>query len=93
MVSFDEARELAASHVAELEQVAGCELVVLQEATKNVEQGWVFFYDSKLHQETDEFQYALAGNAPIFIDRDGKLRNLPTYLSWQEGLKLVLAEN
>ncbi|WP_316178481.1 YrhB domain-containing protein [Bradyrhizobium sp. SZCCHNRI1009] len=92
MISFDEARKLASSRIAELENVAECELVVLEEKTKDVERGWLFFYDSKLHQETGEFRYALAGNGPIFIDRNGTLRHLPTYTSWQEGLKPVLAE-
>lgn len=32
--------------------------------------GWVFFYDSRRHQESGNFLDALAGNAPIFIDRD-----------------------
>ena len=91
MISLDDARRLVANQIAELEKVAECELVVLEENTKDVERGWLFFYDSKLHQETGGFRYALAGNGPIFIDRDGNLRHLPTYTSWQEGLKLVLA--
>jgi hypothetical protein len=32
--------------------------------------GWVFFYDSQQHQETGNLYDALAGNAPIFIDRE-----------------------
>ena len=36
--------------------------------------GWVFFYDSIAHQESGEFRDALAGNAPILVDRtDGSV--------------------
>ena len=36
--------------------------------------GWVFFYNSKRYLETGEFSAALAGNAPIIVDRhDGRL--------------------
>jgi hypothetical protein len=32
--------------------------------------GWVFFYDSRRHQETGNLYDALGGNAPILIDRE-----------------------
>lgn len=36
--------------------------------------GWVYFYDGSRHVETGEFRYALAGNAPLIVDRsDGQL--------------------
>ena len=31
--------------------------------------GWVFFYDSKEFLETDDFSKAIAGNAPVLIDK------------------------
>lgn len=31
--------------------------------------GWVFFYDSKEFLETGDFSKAVAGNAPILIDK------------------------
>ncbi len=36
--------------------------------------GWVYFYNSKEYAETGDFLCALAGNAPLIVDRDeGKL--------------------
>jgi hypothetical protein len=36
--------------------------------------GWVYFYDSAIHDETRSENHALAGNAPILVDRfDGSL--------------------
>jgi hypothetical protein len=32
--------------------------------------GWVFFYDSRQHQESGSLLHALAGNAAILVDRD-----------------------
>lgn len=34
------------------------------------DEGWVFFYDSVRHQQTGSILDALAGNAPILVDRD-----------------------
>lgn len=31
--------------------------------------GWIFFYDSKEFLETGDFSKAVAGNAPVIIDR------------------------
>jgi len=36
--------------------------------------GWVYFYDGSLHVETGNVRDAIAGNAPLIVDRtDGKL--------------------
>jgi len=31
--------------------------------------GWVFFYDTKEYLETNDVTHALAGNAPLIVDR------------------------
>jgi hypothetical protein len=50
------------------------EMVVLDDCTIEKEFGWIFFWDSKLHQQTEEFKHALAGNAPIIVNKtDGSL--------------------
>ena len=36
--------------------------------------GWVYFYDGSRHVETGDVRDAVAGNAPLIVDRkDGKL--------------------
>lgn len=36
--------------------------------------GWVFYWDSRRHQESGHFSDALAGNAPVLVDRtDGSV--------------------
>jgi len=55
------------------------ELAILDEHTIETEFGWIFFWNSKRYQETDEFQYALAGNAPLIVDRrDGAVHETST---------------
>jgi immunity protein 35 of polymorphic toxin system len=45
------------------------DLCLLEEQTLETEFGWVFFYTSKLFHETGDFKYAVAGNAPMIVDR------------------------
>lgn len=42
---------------------------IVPAATITKPYGWVFFYQSKAFLETNEYQHALAGNAPILVNR------------------------
>jgi hypothetical protein len=84
MLTHSEARTLVERRIASvgLDLPAGDLLVLAEEATIERLWGWVFFYTSKLWNETHDFQYAIAGNAPILIERaTGKLHDLGTALS------------
>jgi len=52
-------------------------LVIIETETIERSWGWVFFYTSRLWREAGEVQYALAGNAPLIVERQSK-RVLPT---------------
>lgn len=70
----NEARTLAARHVREGE--ARPEVfspVILDEATEEGPWGWVFFYNTADYARTHDSIFALAGNAPIVVTRDGRL--------------------
>ena len=74
-----EARNLAEQLLSTLQVVPPTELAILDEHTIETDFGWVFFWNSKKYLETDEFQYALAGNAPLIIDRrDGSIHKTST---------------
>ncbi len=45
-------------------------LVVYEESTIERPWGWVFFYGSRLWQETGDLKYAIAGNAPLIYERE-----------------------
>lgn len=55
------------------------ELILLDEQTLEKPWGWVFFYTSKKWHETRDVRYAIAGNAPILVERrTSKLINTGT---------------
>jgi hypothetical protein len=68
MVSREQALAIAESHIS---QLAGSEgsLAVLQTETAEHSFGWVFFYQSRRYLETHNPDDALAGNAPLIVDR------------------------
>ena len=50
------------------------EIIILDDATIEKSWGWVFFQTSKKWHETNDIKYAIAGNAPIIVEKDtGKL--------------------
>jgi hypothetical protein len=46
------------------------EIVLVHSATIERPWGWVFFYTSRKWSETQDIQYALAGNAAIIVERN-----------------------
>ena len=66
MLSKLEARTLIEQ---ELQSIAECEVVILDEATQDHDWGWVFFYQSREYVETGEPTSMLAGNAPYIINK------------------------
>ena len=66
MVDFDEARARVASH---LQSQYGPAVVLVDEATRDEDVGWVFFYESADYLRTGDIAGALAGNAPIVVDK------------------------
>ncbi|MDA9549707.1 hypothetical protein ACM43_35675 [Bradyrhizobium sp. CCBAU 45321] len=52
-----------------------------------IDEGWVFFYNTREFVETGKPSARLAGNGPIFVDRDGRIHQLPTSMPWEESLE------
>jgi immunity protein 35 of polymorphic toxin system len=69
MIRKDEARAIAMAEILKGWNIAGDEPVILDEYTVERDFGWVFFYDSRKHHETQLFEFVLAGNAPIIVNR------------------------
>jgi hypothetical protein len=83
-----DARKLALSYVKDQEQGSGLELVLLDDFTLEQNFGWVFFYDSKRHNETASIRDAVAGNAPIVVTRvDGRVHVTGTALPLEHYLE------
>lgn len=70
MMTLEEARQRVGSHLGQPDCLPpGDEWVVIDKATVEKPWGWVFFYTSKRWQDTGEIQYAVAGNAPLIVER------------------------
>lgn len=83
----DEARQIASSYAKGIER-DDCELVLLDSSTIERSFGWVFFYQSKRYLETGEMSDALAGNAPILVEKaGGRIHTLGTALPLDHYLK------
>jgi len=42
---------------------------IADDATREENFGWVFFYNTKRFLESGDMQWALGGNAPLIVDR------------------------
>lgn len=50
--------------------------VILEDATREEDFGWVFFYESRRYLETRNRSHQLVGNGPLIVDRQGGLHHL-----------------
>ena len=82
------AREIAERKVSEMAADAGIALTIV--GTTEIEQGWVFFYDSVEFLRTSNFSERVAGNGPIFVARTGIVKILPTAIAWQTALEDIV---
>lgn len=47
----------------------GNDIELLEEETMHLDFGWVFFYQLREYLQSGNLSHALAGNAPIIVDR------------------------
>ena len=80
MVDYHAARSTAQKTLAAMEPAfADDSWIVLEEHTAEYGWGWVFYFDSRLHHETGDFRYTIAGNAPLIVRRrDGAVLTTST---------------
>jgi hypothetical protein len=88
-IALDQAKHLAEKSVDALAEANGDEYAVMHHATIEISEGWIFFYNSRGFIETGNFRSRLAGNGPIFVDRTGNLRHLPSAVPWQVAIKSI----
>src|SRR5581483_2945881 len=69
MINRDEAHTLTSTWLTAMSAKGSIALELIEEQTVDVDFGWVFFYNSKQFKETGDSAYALAGNAPVIVDR------------------------
>jgi hypothetical protein len=83
----DEATGIARQRLAILSAEASLEFILLPEYVVEFELGWIFYWDSKRHVETQDFADAVGGNAPLIIDsQEGTIHQTFTSLGTPEEL-------
>ena len=88
-MSPDKAKVLAEKAVAALGSASGDNFALIYDKTIEVNEGWVFFYNTREFIETRNFTSRLAGNGPIFVNRNGVVRNLPSAVPWEVAIRNV----
>jgi len=68
MFTVDQANAIAASWISS-GSADGESRAIIESQTIERPYGWVFFYQSKRYLETRDPSDALAGNAPLIVDR------------------------
>jgi hypothetical protein len=66
----EEARVLVERYLERHDSSSDHETVILDRATIERSWGWVFFYQSRAYVESGDVSHALAGNAPLIVERD-----------------------
>lgn len=70
----DQAKSLAEGYVAKnIPPPHGDSLMVSDEFTETVEDGWFFYYQSKRYLVTKDYDFFLVGTCPIFVSVDGSI--------------------
>ena len=86
-----EARKLA-EHELDGHRTPDLDLVILDDMTEEVPEGWFFFWDDRRHVETAQIEFALGGGGPIFVARSGDLVHMVwSGESWQTALTRLRA--
>ena len=81
-ISFDQAKTIAEETVRRFADANGDAFDIVSHET--IDQGWLFFYNSKAFIESGDPSARLVGNGPIFVDRNGAVAALSSAIPWQE---------
>lgn len=73
MIDLEQAQQLARNRLAEYEREGVPRLTLLDELTRELPYGWVFFYQSRGYVETGDPRQMLGGNAPLLVTHSGEL--------------------
>jgi hypothetical protein len=78
MVTRDDARRIAEQQLRQLYADGTDTLAIDDQATREEDIGWVFFYQSKKYLSDGDADQRLVGNAPIVVDRQGDVHETGT---------------
>jgi hypothetical protein len=79
VTSQDEALHIAKTLLSQMEAEGSVPLSLVENLTRSLNDGWVFFYNSAEFLQTRNNLSRLAGNGPIFVRKSGEVNKLPTH--------------
>ena len=95
MLTKQEMLEIPKLHIKRMDEMDYIDTIILESQTIHKSYGSIFCYDSKLFQETGNFQYAIAGNAPFLVEKNtgkivtfGTANNIDYYIKMYENNSL-----
>jgi hypothetical protein len=82
MITFQKARQIAETAINRQQTLNDDRLIIIDEQIIEKDYAWIFPYTSKVFWETNDINYAVGGNGPLFVSKvDGKISNYRTGLS------------
>ena len=82
-----EAEKKVLAHVNKICPLQDDELIIVEHQVLDNNLGWIFFYNSRKFVETNSVDYAIAGNSPVIVKKNGEMIRLST-LNWENELSL-----
>lgn len=83
-INRNAALKIAEARVLALGAAAGDTFQILPSETRELEHGWLFFFNSADYVRTHDPMFALAGNGPVLVRRTGQVAMLPSAAAWQD---------
>jgi hypothetical protein len=81
------AMAIARTVVGELANSVHDSFEIIPEATKDINEGWLFFYNTVDFVRTQNPIDSLAGNGPILVRRNGQVHHIPSSVPLEIALK------
>jgi hypothetical protein len=79
MISLKDAQLIAEGQIKKMQTTCTVELSINHGLTEEYDTGFVFFYNSKRYWATNDFIDTLAGNGPLFVNKEtGMVTVLPS---------------
>jgi len=88
-IDLDKAREIALGYLKALESEVGQELSIASYEPVGADGGWIFFYNTSAYLGSGNISHALAGNGPLFVERDGRLTAISSSGNWGDEIRRI----
>ena len=94
MITFQKAKQIAEAEINRHQTLDDDSLIIIDDQSIEKDYAWIFPYTSKKYWETNDINYAIGGNGPLFISKlDGQISNYRTGLSIEEMIDEYEEEN